>query len=83
MNMVSLFPAENGVEGGISPFRSDLLTLMKGLHPRCPRNATALEAFIIHVARDELVTCTVDVALPAPLPHVLSPSPESHYLWQA
>ncbi|EIE21944.1 glycoside hydrolase [Coccomyxa subellipsoidea C-169] len=34
VNMVSLFPAENGVEGSISPFRSDLLTLLKGLQPR-------------------------------------------------
>ncbi|CAL8471543.1 g11085 [Coccomyxa elongata] len=34
VNMVSLFPAENGVEGSVSPFRSDLLDLMKGLQPR-------------------------------------------------
>lgn len=34
VNMVSLFPAENGVEGSVSPFRTDLLDLMKGLQPR-------------------------------------------------
>ena len=31
---VSLFPAENGVLGSISPFRQDLLALLKGLHPK-------------------------------------------------
>ena len=34
VNMVSLFPAENGVEGSVSPFRTDLLDLLKGLQPR-------------------------------------------------
>lgn len=34
LDMVSLFPAENGVEGSISPFRSDILSLIRGLKPR-------------------------------------------------
>ena len=34
LDMVSLFPAENGVEGSVSPFRSDILSLLKGLKPR-------------------------------------------------
>ena len=34
LDMVSLFPAENGVEGSISPFRSDILSLIRGLQPR-------------------------------------------------
>ena len=34
LGMVSLFPAENGVEGSVSPFRSDILSLLKGLQPR-------------------------------------------------
>ena len=35
LDMVSLFPAENGAEGATSPFRADLLALLKGLHPKC------------------------------------------------
>ena len=34
LDMVSLFPEENGPEGVISPFREDLLSLLKGLRPR-------------------------------------------------
>ncbi len=34
LDMVSLFPEENGVEGSVSPFRSDILSLIKGLKPR-------------------------------------------------
>ena len=34
LGMVSLFPAENGVEGSVSPFRSDILSLLKDLQPR-------------------------------------------------
>lgn len=34
LDMLSLFPAENGVEGSISPFRSDILSLIRGLQPR-------------------------------------------------
>ena len=35
LDMVSLFPAANGVEGTTSPFRANLLALLKGLHPKC------------------------------------------------
>ena len=34
VDMVSLFPAQNGAEGSVSPFRSDILSLLKGLKPR-------------------------------------------------
>ena len=34
LDMVSLFPEHNGPEGSISPFRADLLSLLKGLQPR-------------------------------------------------
>jgi hypothetical protein len=34
VGMVSLFPAENGAEGSVSPFRRDLLDLMRGLRPK-------------------------------------------------
>ena len=34
LDMVSLFPEQNGPEGSISPFRADLLSLLKGLRPR-------------------------------------------------
>lgn len=34
LDVVSLFPGENGVEGSVSPFRRDLLELIKGLRPR-------------------------------------------------
>jgi hypothetical protein len=35
LDVVSLFPGENGREGRTSPFRNDLLSLLKGLRPRC------------------------------------------------
>ncbi len=35
LDMVSLFPAENGAEGRASPFRADILALLKGLHAKC------------------------------------------------
>jgi hypothetical protein len=35
LDVVSLFPEENGPEGSVSPFRKDLLELLKGLNPRC------------------------------------------------
>eukprot|EP00884_Botryococcus_braunii_P004902 jgi/Botrbrau1/14412/Bobra.0014s0059.1 len=34
LDVVSLFPQENGREGSVSPFRKDLLDLLKGLNPR-------------------------------------------------
>ena len=34
VDLVSLFPGENGLLGAKTPFRADLLELMKGLHPR-------------------------------------------------
>lgn len=34
LDMVSLFPERNGPEGSASPFRADLLSLLKGLRPR-------------------------------------------------
>lgn len=36
LDVLSLFPEENGREGKISPFRNDLLSLLKGLRPRYP-----------------------------------------------
>lgn len=35
LDVVSLFPDENGPEGSVTPFRNDLLQLIKGLRPRC------------------------------------------------
>ncbi len=83
MNMVSLFPAENGVEGSISPFRSDLLTLLKGLQPRCTvpacpalhttytQNALKARAGVIMRLRSYCIS------LPTSLLHA-SPFPEAH-----
>lgn len=34
VDFVSLFPEENGPVGSISPFRSDLLDLLKAINPR-------------------------------------------------
>ena len=34
VDMVSLFPADNGRLGAITPFRPDLLSLLQGLRPK-------------------------------------------------
>ena len=34
LDVVSLFPSENGPKGSISPFRSDVVELMAGMHPK-------------------------------------------------
>ena len=34
VDFVSLFPEENGPAGSTSPFRQDLLQLLKDLHPK-------------------------------------------------
>ena len=35
LDQVSLWPSQNGPEGSISPFRPDLIQMVKDLNPRC------------------------------------------------